>query len=122
MKKITVNGESKELVAEKVLPVIIYGEKYSTEMDYEGEESALEIFNGFLDGRPVYLCFTSTDSDGNSETCYLSLLTSVVKISEASSDDSSSEVIEGKVKTAIFKFYDYEAGYTYTVNLNLGAA
>lgn len=121
MKKITVNGESQELVAEKVLPVIIYGEEYNTEMDYEGEESALEVFNGFLDGRPVYFCFTSTDSDGNSETHYLPLLTSVVKISEASSDDSSSEVIEGKVKTVIFRFYDYVTDYNYTVNLNLGA-
>lgn len=120
MKKIIVNGESRDLVAEKVLPVIIYGEEYVYEFNYEGEE-ALEFFNGFLDGRPVYFCLANVVSDGNSETHYLPLYKCKVVVSEASSDDNSSEVIDGKVKTAIFSFYDaYETSNYYTVNLNLG--
>lgn len=119
MKKIIVNGESRDLVAEKVLPVIIYGEQYNQYISYGGA-GALEIFNGFLDGRPVYFCYTTTDSDNNSTSIYLPLMTSMTQTTEASSDDSSSETTNGNPTVANFLFIDFSDNNTqYRVQLNL---
>lgn len=119
MKKIIVNGESRDLVAEKVLPVIIYGEQYNQYISYGGA-GALEIFNGFLDGRPVYFCYTTTDSDNNSTSIYLPLAVSKIQTAEASSDDSSSETTNENPTVAEFLFIDFsDNSNQYTVQLNL---